>query len=702
MTTSSDRTRGNDITVNGKTVAHAGAYAPEIKSAPEDSVRLHQYAPQELFMDPGEYDAAVAAARTAAKAYYDTGIETMTDQEYDQLLLNIDTYALDNLDVDRPNELYTQVAAGQSAGGDVEHEIPMLSLDKANTRAEVLAFLEKAKAAGSPVRAEPKLDGMAVDCKYVDGRLVRVATRGSGSAGEDITERVVAIAPANMPDTVPWPGTVHIRGELVMSVADFEISNGNRVASGKPSFANPRNAVAGSVRKENPGYKTAMSFVSYGVTGTDAKAGEQIAAGLNPSSELFAAGLDPLAQLDAFGADRANGTFAYPTDGIVFKMTDEDVKASLGETSRAPRWAVAYKYEAATAITKLLGIETAVGRTGNISFTAVLEPVQLDGSVVGRATLHNVGFIKEKKIRIGSTVEIAKMNDIIPGILRVIASPGDDELEEYVPSTVSASGFPLDMSGAIWRSTDPSESLGALLAYATSRDVFDIDGFGTELGDALANSDTINDMGDVFLMTEKDLANVILDNGQRYGETRAAKVYAGIQKAKGMEFNRVITSLGIRKSGRTFGRRLAARFGTMDAILNAPIADFYTVEHVGDERANLFYQGFTNKREVIEKMRAAGVNMGSVAAPASASSGPKALNGMKVVVTGAMTGPLAALNRNQVQELIEANGGQASGSVSKATSLLVCSEEGSSKWTKAKALGVKIVDPEEFAGMLGL
>jgi DNA ligase (NAD+) len=695
--TTSDRTRGNIVNVNGKSVDNAGAFATEIPSTPEDSVSLIQHAPQELFIGAGEYTQAVADARAAARAYYDTGIETMSDAEYDQLLLNIQTYAGDNYDVDLPDELYTQVAAGQSDGGDVVHEIPMLSLDKANTHGEVLAFLEKAKAAGSPVRAEPKLDGMAVDCKYVDWKLVRVATRGSGSAGEDITERVVAIAPANMPPSVPWPGTVHIRGELVMSAADFEISNGNRVASGKPSFANPRNAVAGSVRKENPGYKTAMSFVSYGVTGTDADAGEQITAGLNPSSELFKLGVDPMVQLEEFGENRRWGRYPYPTDGIVFKMTDEDARVALGETSRAPRWAIAYKYPAGTAVTKLLGIETAVGRTGNISFTAVLEPVQLDGSVVGRATLHNVGFIKEKNIRIGSMVEIAKMNDIIPGILRVIAAPGDDELEEYVPSTVSESGLPLDMSGAIWRSTDPSESLGALLSYATSRDVFDIDGFGNELGDALAKGDTINDMGDVFLMTEKDLANVILDNGQRYGEVRAAKVYAGIQKAKGMELNRVITSLGIRRSGRTFGRRLAAKFQTMDKILDAPKSKFYEVEGVGDERADLFYQGFTNKRPVIEKMRAAGVNMGTETDAASTVKGPN------VCVTGKMVGPFAGLGRTEMQELIEKNGYTAVSSVSPTTNILVSNEETSSKWKKATSLGtVEILTEKKFAEKLGL
>jgi DNA ligase (NAD+) len=691
MTIPSDRTRGNTVHVNGKTIDHAGAFAPEIPTSPEEKVFLTRFDPT-----PSELTEKIRKAKAAAAAYYDTDVELMSDAAYDALLEEIaeESGGSDNL--------FTQVAGGQSAGGDVAHDLPMLSLDKANTSVEVRAFLTKAAEAGSPVRLEPKLDGMAVDVKYVDGKLVHVATRGDGRTGEDVTDRVVAIAPANMPTTVPWPGNVHVRGELVMSADDFAFSNTNRTGAGKPKFANPRNAVAGSVRKANPGYKVALSFVSYGVDGATGDFAEQAAAGLNPSALLLAGDGSILERMEAFGLNRKDGSFPFPTDGVVLKMTDEGVQASLGDTSRAPRWAVAYKYAADRATTKLLGIETAVGRTGAISYTAILEPVEVDGSVVARATLHNAAFIAERDLRIGDIVSVHKANDIIPRVERSFPEFRDDSSEKYVPSQVCPiSGEPLDMSSVIWRSPAPEASLGALVHYATSRDVFDIDGLGEEVSDALVDSGLIEDMGDLFTLTHDQLANLELSGGRLLGSKIATKLIANIEAAKQQPLNRVITSLGIRKSGRTFGRRLAARFQTMDAILDAPKSDFYTMEGVGDERADLFYQGFTNKRAVIEKMRAAGVNMGSVAASA-ASSGPKALNGMKVVVTGAMSGPLATLNRNHVQELIEANGGQASGSVSGSTSLLVCGEEGSSKWMKAKSLGVKIVTPEEFAGMLGL
>jgi DNA ligase (NAD+) len=653
--------------------------------------------------DTGDYQSDVKRAVEAATAYYNTGVETMTDYEYDRLLEQVASFENNYPDQTIDHELFTAVAAGTSDGtGDVTHDAPMLSLDKANTFGEVRSFLDKAADAGSAVRAEPKLDGMAINVKYVDGKIAMIATRGDGRNGENITDRVVQIAPANLPPTVEWPRTVNVRGELVMSKDDFEFSNTNRTGAGKPAFANPRNAVAGSVRKNNPGYAVALSFVSYGVEGGPQDPEDAVEAGFNPSALLLDNTGSILDQVEAFGA--ARDSFPYPTDGIVLKMTDTDVQDTLGETSRAPRWAVAYKYDAATAKTKLLGIETAVGRTGAISYTAILEPVELDGSVVGRATLHNVDNIRNKDLRINDIVEIAKMNDIIPGVIRSFPGERGDDSEPYVPSTLCpVSGTELDMSGVIWRSTDPSASLGALVTYATSRDALDIDSLGGEISDALVDSGLIQDLGDLYSLTETQLANLRLGSDRVVGQKTAAKIIANIEKAKAQPLNRHLTSLGIRKFGRTFGRRVAAKFHTMDAILDAPRSDFYTVEGVGDERADLFYQGFTRNRPVIEKMRAAGVNFGSVPVKDDgAIVGGKALNGMKVVVTGAMSGPLASMNRTQVQELIEANGGQASGSVSSSTNLLVCGEPGSSKWTKAQSLGVKIVTPEEFAGMLGL
>lgn len=657
-----------------------------------------------------DFDTAVQIAKDAAAAYYNTDVETMTDAEYDQLIEQITLYADEHPEVgESAEQLLTEVAAGTAGTGDVVHATPMLSLEKATTIPEVLKFVEKVEALGGTLTVQPKLDGMAVSATYQDGKLVQVATRGDGITGEDITDRAKKLFITGLPHSIDWPGTVNVRGELLMTKADFEFSNANRVDSGKAPFANPRNATAGTIRKDDVPYKVKLTFVVY-----DTDRGfdnfRLCSLDFKPAGLIFSEDHDTVAaRIEMFGIIRKDDDFEYPTDGIVIKTNEPSVREKLGAGSRAPKWAIAYKYPADRAVTVLRQIEVGVGRTGNISLTAILDPVLVDGSVVGRATLHNPAFIAEKDIRIGSTVEIAKMNDIIPGVVKVIEQAEDSG--PWVPPTTSPSGAPLDMSGAIWRSLDPADSIGALIAYAASRDALDIDGLSTAIADALVSGDEplVNDLGDLFCLQFQQLANLSLgttDGGTKrfLGGKVAEKLLANIQAAKAQPLNRVITALGIRKSGRTFGRRLANHFHTMDALLAATEDDFLTsgVEGIGPERAALFYAGFQANRPVIEKLRAAGVNLGDEPETADeADSDSKPLAGMKVVISGALTGALAGISRNEANELVEQLGGKSSGSVSKTTDLLVTSEPGSSKSVKAAELGVKTVTPEEFAVMIG-
>ena len=657
--------------------------------------------------DNTHYLGSVDLAAKAAYNYYNSDAELMSDADYDRLLVAIAAYENSNPTEIIEHQLFTAVAAGMSPTGDIEHTVPMLSLDKANTIVEVEKFLAAATAAGGTVSLEPKLDGMAVSARYVDGVLETVATRGDGRTGEDITERIHLILVTGLPHAIELPGVVILRGELLMTTVDFEFSNRNRVAAGKPAFANPRNATAGTVRKVDPGYKSKLTFVAY-----DSEFGNQRmhSLGFIPSGSTWSDDTaDTLVdRVRIFGEARKDPEFEYPTDGVVLKVNEADVREKMGATSRAPRWAIAYKYEAEKSITTLLDIEVAVGRTGAISYTAVLEPVFVDGSNVSRATLHNPKFIADNDIRIGSTVEIFKANDIIPRVQTVLAQTAGSA--PYEPSIYCPiSGTELDRSGEIWRSTDPAASIGALIAYAASRDALDIDGLGTEIADALVDGDEapVNDLGDLFAVSVEQLAALRLADTTKgtqrtVGNKTATKIVANIEKAKGQPLNRLITSLGVRKTGRTFGRRLAGHFHTMDALLTATEANFLAsgVEGIGPERAKLFYEGFQNLRPVIEKLRAAGVNMGEEP-ELSGNSGELPLTGMSIVVTGAMTGALASLSRNEMNELIERNGAKSSGSVSKNTSLLVCSEPGSSKYTKAVELGVTVVTPDEFAVMIG-
>ncbi|PPG14430.1 NAD-dependent DNA ligase LigA [Rathayibacter rathayi] len=660
-----------------------------------------------MIATPTDYREAVQTALAAATSYYDGPDSLLSDADYDQLLDTIaafeDEYPSERVE----HKLFTSVSAGTSGGGDVTHATPMLSLDKANTLEEISAFLAKVPA-GTALSVEPKLDGIAVSVTYVGGVLTRVATRGDGVTGEDITDRVLAIAAAGLPRHIDAPADMfEVRGELVMSRDDFTYSNASRVAAGKPAFANPRNATAGSVRKSSLDYDVSLSFVVYD-SAPAAMADALTDLGFTPSALLLPATDDVLAQVTAFGELRKGTDFAFPTDGIVIKVTDLVARQALGSTSRAPRWAMAYKYAADRAVTTLRAIEVGVGRTGNISYTALLEPVLIDGSTVARATLHNPKFIADRDIRIGDRVSVHKANDIIPRVELSFPEHRDHTSIPYEPSTVCPiSGTELNRSGEIWRSTAPEASLGALIAYAASRDALDIDGLGTEVADALIESNRVSDLGDLFTLTVADLATLSLNAGSTdvtprlLGEKNAAKIHANIQAAKAQPLNRFITALGIRKSGRTFGRRLANHFHTFDTLLATDEAGFLAsgVEGIGPERARLFADGFQAALPVIEKLRAAGATMGET--PVAGATADKPLDGMKVVVSGAMSGTLASLSRNEMNELIESLGGASSGSVSKATSLLVSSEAGTSKATKATALGVSILTPEEFAAMIG-
>ncbi len=657
------------------------------------------------------YTDAIDQAKTAALAYYDGSDEVMTDADYDALLNRIREYETANPDEVIEHGLFTAVAAGVSAGGTVTYDVPMLSLDKVTDLADIETFADRIESAGGTISVEPKLDGMAFNARYEAGTLVQVSTRGDGTTGEDLTDNVLKLDIAGLPKRISkgHGDTVNVRGELLMSFSDFEFSNTNRVASGRPAFANPRNATAGTVRKADLPYDVKVSFVTYDAVGAEPWELELDSFVL--SSNLYSTTeTDAVAKVLAFGQDRKAPEFPYPTDGIALKAVEKHVRDELGTTSRAPRWAVAYKYEAETGVSVIRDIVEGVGRTGNISYTAHYDPVLVDGSTISRATLHNPSKIAELGVGIGSVVEVYKANDIIPRVGRVIENP--EGVTDYTPSDVSPSGAPLDKSAAIWRSLDPADSIGALIAYAGSRDALDIDGFSTAIADALVSGERplVNDLGDLFTLQFQQLANLSLGTTEKgtkrfLGAKTAEKILANIEAAKQQPLNRVITALGIRKSGRTFGRRLANHFHTMDALLAATEDDFFTAnggpEGIAEERARLFYEGFQRNRPAIEKMRAAGVNLGEEPAAVEGDAGARPLEGMKVVVSGAMTGSLAGLSRNEVQELIETLGGKASGSVSKATSLLVSSEVGTSKYTKASDLGVRIVTPEEFAEMIG-
>lgn len=692
-----------------------------------------------------DYSAAVNQALAAADAYYNGDAELLTDAEYDALLDNIKAYEDANPEHVIEHELFTAVAAGTSKGGDVAHAFPMLSMEKTKNLDDLEKFIASVR---GDIVIEPKLDGLALSALYENGKLVRVALRGDGQKGEDVTTQTLALKPKHLPLTVSRTDTFEVRGELIMDDEDFKFSSEQRMnwlraknnkrpvdkrkteeELAESRFKNPRNAIAGSIRRETSDYEVSASFYAYDLALAD-HSGDMAshryrvstldALGFAPSVNLADTLLGDggiLERVEAFGKLRELEQVPYPTDGIVLKADHDDDRKRLGATSARPRWSMAFKYSDLQKRTRLLDIEMAVGRTGNISFTAIFEPVHVEGSTIARATLHNYDYIQEHDLRIGSEVIVFKANGVIP---RVEGIPGYEHPADsapYAPERVCpVSGEPLDTSGAIWRSTSPQASLGNLIEYACSRDALDIEGVGSGIAIELVEAGLVNNVADIFTLTVEQVASLPLRDSktgehkvvkktgelQRVGETQAKKIVAEIEKAKSQPFNRIITSLGIRKCGRTFGRRLAAEFGTAEKLLAATLDDLYRVEGVSEGRGDIFFVGLAANKENLERMAALGVNMGTEKDESSSEGKP--LAGMKVCITGSLkTEPrIAHVGRNEANELIEAYGGTASSSVSAATSLLVCGEEGSSKFKKAQSLGIRIVTPTEFADLLGM
>ncbi|MFS0885049.1 NAD-dependent DNA ligase LigA [Aeromicrobium sp. 179-A 4D2 NHS] len=664
-------------------------------------------------MNRTDFNAAADRLFEAADAYYNGTTELMTDAEYDNLLGQVEIALAENPGWSNQitDGLFGLVAAGTSKGGDVSHPERMLSLGKVKTLADVEKFIESAGGINSVV-FEPKMDGLAVRVVYKNGRLVQMVTRGDGSTGEDITSDVNIVG---MPKDVRWDRDFEVRGEVYMTTEDFEVAQSVRIADGEEPFKNSRNAVAGVLRKGDT--RMPLSFAAYDAKnlGSTNHVGRM--------EHLFNMGFNTvhiLARQQAMlmgvgGAEKtialfgeARATVNYPTDGIVITANEDTDRDRLGIGSRVPRYAVAYKYEAESSTTVVRDIELTIGRTGRLALRAKVDPTEVSGTTITYASLHNVGWLTEQDIRIGDTVKVLRANDVIPRVESpdLTLRPADSQ-PWTAPEVCPQCGGEFDKTTELWRCTSPECSVQGRIEYAVSRDALDIEGMSTAIVTALVETELVTTVADLFDLTADQLADLALGETttggiRRLGATNAGKIMAEIDKAKGAALNRVITSLGIRMTGRTMSRRLATHFGSLSAFADATTIDLLDVEGVGVGRAETIRWEIEMLRPTIERLIALGMGTPAPDSDDNASAGGSALTGMSVVVTGKMTGPLDGKSRNEMNELIEANGGKASGSVSKNTSLLVCADPTSSKAKKADDLGVETITPDEFAARLGL
>ncbi len=685
--------------------------------------RMTSSAPIAVLADSDAYTRAVDTAVAAARAYYAGGETPLDDAAYDALARGIEAYEAAHPAAVLAHSPSGKVAGG-AASGDVTHSAPMLSLANVFSPAELTAWaagLERR--IGRPVagwHVSPKLDGLAVAARYRAGRLVQLVTRGDGTSGEDVSHAIGTIT--GLPGRLERDETLEVRGEVLMTHTQFEQANAARIAHGGAAFANARNAAAGSLRARDRAYTVEMTYFGYDalpLEGSGEQLREAVADGhgtllalltelgvqttdATPVPGRAAATVEDVqARVAEIAGLRAGLPFGI--DGIVVRADDAADRASAGEGSRAPRWAVAYKLPATEKITRLLGVEWAVGRTGVIAPRAVLEPVLIDGSTITYATLHNPTDITRRDLRIGDHVLVHKAGDIIPRVEAPVLGlrTGAEQPVDF-PTNCPECGSAIDTGELRWRCVRGRDCrLVASLTYAAGRDQLDIEGLGGSRVVQLVEAGLVADLADVFALTREQLLTL-----ERMGDTSTDNLLAAIADAKSRPLSRVFCALGVRGTGRSMSRRIARAFGTMDAVRAADVEALQQVEGIGTEKAGQVVAELTELAPLIDRLAAAGVNMaepGVVVATGAAGLGgdPLPLAGMTVVVTGAMSGPLEALSRGEMNALIERAGGKASSSVSARTKLLVAGERAGSKREKAELLGVRVIDPQEFAGLLG-
>ncbi|WP_115277596.1 NAD-dependent DNA ligase LigA [Mycolicibacterium tokaiense] len=653
--------------------------------------------------------------------YYVKDAPVISDGEFDALLGRLTAIE------ERYPELRTPDSPSQLVGGagfatefgSVDHLERMLSLDNAFNADELAAWAVRIRTeVGDDVHylCELKIDGVALALVYRDGRLERAATRGDGRTGEDVTlnARTIEDVPERLTasDEYPIPAVLEVRGEVFFRVADFEALNAGLVEDGKLPFANPRNSAAGSLRQKNPAVtaRRKLRMICHGLGHAEGFAPPTLhdaylalkAWGLPVSTHTAKVqGIEAVQERVSYWGEHRHDV-EHEIDGLVVKVDEVALQRRLGATSRAPRWAIAYKYPPEEATTKLLDIRVNVGRTGRVTPFAYMEPVKVAGSTVGLATLHNGSEVKRKGVLIGDTVVIRKAGDVIPEVLGPVVDLRDGSETEFVMPTVCPEcGTTLkpakegDADIRCPNSRSCPAQLRERVFHVAGRGAFDIEGLGYEAATALLQAGVISDEGDLFTLTAEDLLRTELFT-TKAGELSAngKRLLANLDKSKAQPLWRVLVALSIRHVGPTAARALAGEFGSLEAITEATEEQLAATEGVGPTIAAAVTEWFTVDWHcaIVDKWRAAGVRM----ADERDASITRTLEGLSIVVTGSLTG----FSRDQAKEAILVRGGKAAGSVSKKTAYVVAGDAPGSKYDKAVELGVPILDEDGFRALL--
>ena len=645
-----------------------------------------------------------ALLNEAGYRYYVLDDPTLPDFEYDRLLRE-----LEDLEKTYPEYVLpdspTKRVGGQAVNtfGEVTHAVPLMSLQDVFSMEELEDFLNRTQEAlpNAAYSVEPKIDGLSVALEYEDGRFVRGATRGDGVVGEDVTENLKTIR------SIPMilenaPARLIVRGEVYMPKKTFHTLNAALEENGEKTFANPRNAAAGSLRQKDPKVTAKRKLdilvfnvqLAEGVTFTSHCETLEYLKSLRFKVIPYKKLSDPKKiEEEILRINEEREKLPCDIDGGVVKLDDLAQRELLGATAKFPRWAVAYKYPPEVKSTVIEDIVIQVGRTGVLTPKAVVAPVRLAGTTVTNATLHNQDFISRLDVRVGDTVRIRKAGEIIPEILGVDLNKRPENTKPYfLPDRCPVCGAEVvrDEDGAFLRCTGAEcpAQLSRIIAHFVSRDAMDIDGLGSAIVESLISQKLIKSPADIYYLTLEEISGL-----WKSGTTAAKKLLAAIEASKQQDVSRLIYALGIRQVGVKTGKSLAAAFGSMDALMDASLEALTAVPDIGEITAQSIYEWFRQdqSKHLIRRLREAGLNFESKRVITDTR-----LAGKTVVLTGT----LSRFTREEATEKIELLGGKASGSVSRKTSFVVAGENAGSKERKARELGIPVLTEDEFWEMI--
>ena len=644
-------------------------------------------------------------------AYYVLDKPLVPDAVYDQLLHELIALEKENPSLIYPDSPTTRVG-GTAVDGfkKVTHRFPMLSLSNAFGEEDLRDFDRKIRQAigdNFSYVCELKIDGLAISLKYENGVFVQGATRGDGTVGEDITANLKTIRA--IPLRLKEPVTIEVRGEAYMPKKSFETLNQKREENGEETFANPRNAAAGSLRQLDPKIAASrnLSTFIYAIGGDGEAYGidshaemldylETLGFPSNKERQLCATIDDVLTFISKWTENRQN--LPYEIDGIVVKVNRYAHQDELGFTAKSPRWAIAYKFPAEEVVTKILDIELTVGRTGVITPTAILEPVLVAGSIVGRASLHNEDLIREKDIRIGDTVIVHKAGDIIPEVVGVILEqrPEDAVPFEMPTHCIACESELVRIEGEVaLRCVNPTcpAQIAEGIKHFVSRNAMNIDGLGEKVVEQLLRENYIKDVSDLYHLQVEQLVKL-----ERMGEKSATNLVNAIERSKENSMERLLFGLGIRHVGEKAAKILSEQFETIDSLMEATEEQLTAIFEIGEKMADSVVTYFQQDevKKLISRLKDVGVNMKYKGKKVQVEIGENPFAGKTIVLTG----KLSQLTRNEAKAKIEELGGIVTGSVSKKTDLVIAGEDAGSKLTKAQELGIEVWDENRLVEQL--